>query len=362
MAKIQWWSKHYDLDGRTYYFRRETNGYAHRISKQEWEDHLKYKENDKSPKYWAVGTVGADGRAKWVYSHRLPGNKNVYEIDPPNFYNNVGYDPAAMDRILHVVRKHKALLVQNNNDHSMDIPVGVVYTLKSNINTFTVPTISVNEMQTRAAFGMPFTSVILTPLDQIVLPVLSKNRRACVKKGSNILEKSKLLGETPELYEVCRFNKNDCNYALNIIVADKASEEGRSKLYNNSTLSSLFLPKLDHWVCDENAYWLLSIKGYEEAKDGDINEAETKRIVGTAKANGLFLGTEFKMNDFMVNTKDRRKVVFKIPKSGMYLKQDESKSLPLASTTVVKTSANAVDMNWQDLENKMDSNDYLKIG
>ena len=326
MTKTTWWSTMSDIDGKTYYFKRDSRGKVHRVSKDIYQAHLKqdvpkFEDDGKTlsgPRYWTVGTTGKNGESEFVVMRKVSGDSNVYTLDPNDIHGDLAHDAAAMKRIGSIINKHKATL--RATDPHAEIPEQVTYNLNSALAlsmpdmmkslTMSVPTISADATNTAAAFNLPYSTLNLTPINQIYIPTSSIQRRTCMDQAKAKSVASQYIPDDDKSFNACM--DNDCNYVLTIQDFDNLAYKSTEKILS---IAPNLYPKLtDHWPCNDNksSYWLYNVMGLKKISEDDKNNAiikqkinaSAKDIVNQATHLNIYLGKKenekFTYKDFLM--------------------------------------------------------------
>jgi hypothetical protein len=325
MAKSEWWSTMSDSDGKTYYFKRDSRGKAHRVSKDAYNSHLKqdvpeFEEDGVSPyqpRYWSVGSTSKNGESKYVVMRKTAGDSNVYTLDPNDIHGDLANDAAAMKRIGSIINKHKATL--RAADPRAEIPDEVSYNLNSSLalstpslmtaSAMSVPTISADAINTSEAFNMPYSTLTLTNLREISIPISSVKRRTCMDVVTAQKDAEKYNGDSDSFFAKLGDNSD---YVLTIQTYDETAYNTTEKILTEIA-PKLYPVLVDHWHCDasSSSYWLYNVKGLTQIKDEDMVDEEkkdkinrsAKQLVIQATYSNIYLGkTEgqsFTTKDFL---------------------------------------------------------------
>jgi len=319
MASPSWYSMISDQNGRPYYFHVE-GGKAQRVAKHAYEQHHQRQSQDKTPKYWSVSTIGADGKNKSVFLTRSSTDDHVYEISPSSFHGALASDPAAMDRIAQVLQKHKALLRETEGP-AADLPPQVTYNLNSaNIGTaFALPSITADEIKTRAAFNIPTSLTRFNRPWQTTIAVPDVSRRSMVtlanaaKNRTMIsLEEAQKTGKLDDKGQHNTFETEKTGFVLSFTKYKDSTYKAREKILTDTTTKKFFPDLQDHWHSEESSYWLYDMRNTQKFEiDSKDEEEKTKKIEEIQKLlqNAQFAqlyvhpstGDKFTAKDFFID-------------------------------------------------------------
>jgi hypothetical protein len=348
MPKTMYYHMLSHKDGHEYYFEQKDGMRAHRIDKTSYEKYTRnhddhHDDGSVGPKHWAVGTQGNDGTVKYVYLKRKPGDSNTYEITSDSFHGNFDSDPTALERIGEVLSKHRAVLEQHTGK-STELPINAIYNLRGTSartgSIMSLPTITTDEIKTSAAFGRPYSTLLLTDLNYLILHTNTSSRRKCYERLQTEQSSSRYLNT--DSFKACIGDK--CNYALFIIPYVQASYRLLESLLTETKTKSFFPPLFDHWPCSDTkmSYWLFDVKDLIQLTDTELNvdsdkktkfKKEADKVLSNARFEHIHFDKKadefFEANEFL-QRKDGTLVHFNLIKISQF---ETSKSLRFAGKT-----------------------------
>jgi hypothetical protein len=324
MTKTSWWSTVSDSDGKTYYFKRDSRGKAHRVSKDMYQSHIlqdvpQFEEDGTTPtgpRYWTVGTRGKNGENDFIVMRKVSGDSNVYTLDPKDIHGDLQHDVAAMKRIGSIIDKHKATL--RATDPRAEIPQEVTYNLNSttfgtpNImsRVMSIPTISADALNDAAAFNSPYATILLNNLKYINIPTSALDRRKCMNLEELRKNATSFFTDKDNSFGACQ--GDNCDFVLTVQEYDEQAYKTMEYILT-SNMKDMYPPLKDHWDCQEErkSFWLFDVRGLKKLNNNDLDNAEkqtninkqAKELVDRSIRYLIFLGKQkdelFNINEFL---------------------------------------------------------------